>query len=125
MHAGSRVIELVLLGHKVIRGQHAWPLDKNSTPLLRHLPKLGQQLLLLFLAPRARREKRERHESLSEPSPLSDIRLALEFDPAKTLEHRVHWDQRDRAVGQKREVHTCTIDLLRKPGLPFMPPAVA
>src|SRR3982074_1670023 len=105
VHFVSRTVELILLSHKVVRGERALRVDENSTPLLGHFLKLAQELLLFRFAQRG---AWDRHgDSPIESSPISEIRRALEFDPPKTLEHRVRGNCAVRPSG---EVHACTVD---------------
>src|SRR4030081_1303438 len=52
LHFASRTVELILLSHKVVRGERAVGVDENSTPLLGHFLKLAQELLLFRFAQR-------------------------------------------------------------------------
>src|SRR5262249_47342380 len=86
MDFGCRVVELVLLGHKVMRGERAAPIEKDSAPQLRHFLSLGYQLLLVLFAQWSCRG-RKRGNTLWQSTPISDIRLPLEYAPAETFEY--------------------------------------
>src|SRR5215510_5370003 len=100
---GCRIVELVLLGHKVMRRQRAAPVEQDSAPQLRHFLKLGHQLLLVLFA-RLGARCRDRDNNLWQSSPISDIRRALEDDPAETFECLPLGND---AVRPNREVRTC------------------
>src|SRR5262245_29037500 len=80
LYFGPRVVELVLRSDQIMRGQRALRIEEDSTPLLRHLPKLLQQPSPLCDAKRV-----TRRDNFVESSAISDIGRVLGFYSVKDI----------------------------------------